>query len=460
MLLQLQNLLCVVIVMLVHPLYGMKQSKNRVNSLEIDFGHDEDYQECLADILKERYNDDVDKGKEAYRCHKCAFIFPQEKVFWMDHEPLCYECLYRFSPKTNIEFVLRNTFQEYDWDQFQEYDVDIAQILHNDISIPFKDSHIIPQILIHGFLCATSSLIYYNDFIGNFQDEELQSTSRPLIQLLPPIFFGYICSTSYIFAYHMYGPRMKHREIPFSFVPCRQKNENSKHLDTGHPEFQLFLSFLVLMSYLINYVNVANWLLHIIMFWSAFSLWYGRNSSFDYFGRYFSIFHEMQPQKWASIDGSKTSKTIRRMAYLEDKNKNCILVSNQLITFFNVVSSSILLHTVWNDDASGTKILFDVPIGAFLGANMVVWYTLIVVSIVKMVKNEHQPPLMTFNVLLRLIFAGLYALEITLENRYEIGIMSLIFVILSFLWEIRGFLVPRIRGNNSKLQQMSIYLNI
>ena len=62
MLLQLQNLLCVVIVILVHPLYGMKQSKNRVNSLEIDFGHDEDYQECLADILKERYNHDVDKG--------------------------------------------------------------------------------------------------------------------------------------------------------------------------------------------------------------------------------------------------------------------------------------------------------------------------------------------------------------------------------------------------------------
>merc|ERR1712034_214598 len=222
---------------------------------------------------------------------------------------------------------------------------------------------------------------------------------------------------------------------------------NSKQLDNGYPGFQLFLSFLVLMLYLANYVDIAKELLHIIMFGSAFSLWYGRNIGLNYCGRYFSVFHDLQPQKWAFANRETSSETIMRMTNLEEEKilgKNFIFVSNQLIIFFNVVSSSILFNTRWRD-VPGTK-MFTLPIEAVFGASMVVWYTLIIVSTISMVHDKKQPPLMTFNGLLRLIFAGLYADEITFENRYVSGIITVIFVNLFFLLLIHS-------KTKSKLQQ-------
>ena len=63
-----------------------------------------------------------------------------------------------------------------------------------------------------------------------------------------------------------------------------------------------------------------------------------------------------------------------------------------------------------------------------------------------MVHDKKQPPLMTFNGLLRLIFAGLYADEITFENRYVSGIITVIFVNLFFLLLIHS-------KTKSKLQE-------
>jgi len=469
--LKLKHLLCLVILFLVSSLYGMEQSKNGKN-LEVDFRNDEEgillgysllssanqkriflYRESVKAILKQRYDDVVDKDKEAYRCHKCVFVFPQEKIFWMNHEHLCYECLYRFVPIANIPSGLQFRYEEFDVDITEEFDVDISQMLQNEI--PFKDSSIMPQILGHGFLCATASLIYYDDLQRKLEDEENKSIPH-IIQLLQPIFFGYIYITSNIFAYHMYGSRIKHREIPFSLFPCMKEEMlfgemhfgskvNSKHLDTGYPGFQLLFSILVFMLYLTNHVDIANWLLEIFMFWSAFSLWYWRKSGFNYFDRYFSIFHEMQPQKWASIAcGEKPDQTIMRMAFLEEKNsfrKSIKFVSKQLLIFFNVVSSSILFDMLCNE-SKNTKIytiLFDISIIkcevglnviTLFGANMGVWYAVIVVSIVNMIKNKQQPPLMTFNGLLRFIFVGLYAAEITFDNRFDSGIIRLILIML------------------------------
>jgi len=432
--LQLQNLLCVVILLfLVSPLYGMKESKNEAN-LEVNFGYDEEYKENVKALLKQRYDDDVDKGKEAYRCHKCVFVFSQEKMFWVDYEHLCYECLYRFLPKTNMPFGLQF--------RFQDFDVDIAQILQNEMS--FKDTSTMPQIFGHGILYATSIFIYYDGFIANLNDEDTKGIPLPITQLLQPIFFGYLYITSNIFAYQMYWPRIKNGEIPFSLSPCMKKSKNSKHLDNGYPGFQLFLGFLVFMLYLANCVDIAKWLLHIIMFGSAFSLWYGRNIGLNYFGRYFSVFHDLQPQKWASIACcGKSSQTIMRMAYLDEKQifgKNFIVVSNQLIIFFNVVSSSILFPMLrfWSDVPSFLDeterqknyryTMVDLPI------NMGVWYTFIIFSIVDAKYDKKKPPFMTFNALLRFIVAGLYAAESTFENRYEKNIINFIFVIvLSFL---------------------------
>jgi len=467
--LELQNLLCVVIFFLASPLYSSKffsqreknlmdQSKNEAN-LEVDFGfwggkgqinlpsdYDQEYKESVKAILKQQYNNDVDQGKEAYPCHRCVFVFPQEKMFQIDHEHLCYECLYRFLPKANIPFWL--VFR------FQEFEVNIGQILRNEIS--FKDSSIIPQILGHGLLCATASLIYYDNFIEKFQNIEKTKNINipPIIQLLQPIFFGYIYITSNIFAIQMYGSRMKHGEIPFSLlivdVPCMKKNKNySKHPDTGYPGFQLFLGFLVFMLYLTHTqagLKIANWLLHIFMFWSAFSLWYERNSSFNHFGRYFSVFHDIQPQKSGSIIcRGKPNKTIMRMAFFEQKlvqlknyttlsisfGSHFIFVCNQLVIFFNLVSSSILFDTLWNKSKTNLPI---VELMVVFGFNMGMWYSLMIFSIVNMVKNKKQPALMTFNGFLRFIFAGFYAAQITLENNNYV--QDLILVIISWLWII------------------------
>jgi hypothetical protein len=60
--LQLQNLLCVVMLLfLTSPVYGMNQSKNEAN-LEVNFGYNKEYTEIVEAILKKRYDDDVDKG--------------------------------------------------------------------------------------------------------------------------------------------------------------------------------------------------------------------------------------------------------------------------------------------------------------------------------------------------------------------------------------------------------------
>jgi len=254
----------------------------------------------------------------------------------------------------------------------------------------------------------------------------------------------------------MYGSRIKHGEIPFSLlivdVPCMKKNKNySKHLDTGYPEFQLFFGFLVFMLYLTQTqacLKIANLLLHIFMFWSAFFLWYDRNSPFNHFGRYFSVFHDIQPQKWGSIAtticNGKPNKKIMRMAFFEQKiiqlkgttlsvsfGSHFIFVCNQLIIFFNVVSSSILYDALWNKSRTNLPI---VEVIVFVGANMVTWYSFMLFSIVNMVKNKRQPALMTFNGFLRFIFAGLYAAEITLKTT-NYG-QDLILVILSLLWII------------------------
>lgn len=474
--LQLQNLLSIVIIFAAIPFYCTDQSKYKSN-LEMDFGYANnlpvqqskkdktniftmsvEYSEDkknVKSILKQQYDDDVDKGKEKCQCHKCFFVFPQEKMFWMDHEDLCYECLYRFVPTAklaNMFFTINLPFQ------FEEADVDIAEILQNEI--PFKDCSIIPQLLGNFLQFIISSLIYTDNFYGNIQGEwtkivtghlhykvwVVKSQNNSITPLLQPIVFGYICITSCVFVCHMYGPRIKRREFKFSLFPCMNKDTYSKHLDTGHPGFQLFFGIIVVFLYSANYMDGVNWLLYISMSWSIFSLWFENNIGLFYFGRYFSVFYEI-PLYMRLNRHKKFDVGILKTVHLEDKNsfgKNFIVVSNQLMIFFNVVSSIILSDIVWNTMKEKVfrikncnyntccSLIYCVEITV----TIVMWSFVLFVLKVFHNGDKQRPLLMTFNTLLRFIFAGVYAAgKITVDHRLLANFISFYFVFI--FWQLK-----------------------